>query len=81
MLPTICQENRIKLPGTCCKPIFRISRMFSLSFLMHDIIEIHFSLFWWENDIGSDILLTQNCGYVSGDRKFSLSKGIVIWIF
>lgn len=48
---------------------------------MHDILKIYFYLFSQQHDIGSHVQFTQNCGYKSDDRIFSMSEGAVVQIF
>lgn len=49
--------------------------------LMNEVLKIHIYRFSPEREIGSNMQLTQNCGYDSDDRKFSTSKGAVVRVF
>lgn len=44
-------------------------------------LKIHFYLFSQQHDIGSHVQFTQNCGYKSDDRIFSMPEGAVVQIF
>lgn len=47
---------------------------------MFEVLKIHFYLFSREPEIGSHMHFTQNCGYDSEKRKYSVSKGRVVQI-
>lgn len=48
---------------------------------MSDILKIHFYLFFREHEIGIHMKLTWNCWFDSDDKKISMSKEAVEWIY